>query len=118
MTGHTDPRVEIAKIAHRAKVEWIDRHSRDDYGNEDYLAMADALAAADQADRAAGFFRVRVDDETVERCAKAMFTEEQCDRRQKLDVESNWRGRLDDRDRNEYRRLTRAVLAALTGEEA
>lgn len=49
-------------------------------------------------------------DEAVEAAARGMFAEEQCDRRQKLDVESNWRGRLDDRDRDEYRRLSRAAL--------
>lgn len=61
---------------------------------------------------AAGWRKLSIDDATVERAARAMFAEEQCDRRQKLDVESNWIGRLDDRDRDEYRRLARAVLAA------
>lgn len=55
---------------------------------------------------------VMIRDETVEVAAKAMFAEEQCDRTQKLDVDANWRGRLDDRDRDEYRRLTRAALEA------
>lgn len=50
--------------------------------------------------------------EVVEAAARAMFAEEQCDRRQKLDLEANWTGRLDDRDRNEYRRLARAALEA------
>jgi hypothetical protein len=48
----------------------------------------------------------------VEAAARGMFAEDQCDRRQKLDLESNWRGRLDDRDRDEYRRLSRAALEA------
>lgn len=48
----------------------------------------------------------------IEAAAKGMFAEEQCDRRQKLDVESNWRGRLDDRDRDEYLRLSHAALEA------
>lgn len=71
-----------------------------------------ALEAADAHDAAHGTHQVRLDDATVERAAQAMFAEEQCDRRQKLDVEGNWNSRLDDRDRDEYRRLTRAVLAA------
>lgn len=66
--------------------------------------MRAALAASDA---------VMFSDDAVERAAKAIFAEEQCDRRQKLDVESNWRGRLNDRDRDEYRRLTRAGIAAL-----
>jgi hypothetical protein len=55
---------------------------------------------------------MNIPDEAVEAAARGMFAEEQCDRRQKLDVESNWRGRLDDRDRDEYRRLSRAALEA------
>lgn len=38
--------VEAAVKAYRAKVEWIDRHSRDDYGREDVLGMIAALEAA------------------------------------------------------------------------
>lgn len=38
--------VEAAAKAYRAKVEWIDRHSRDDYGREDELGMIAALEAA------------------------------------------------------------------------
>ena len=38
--------VQAAAKAYRAKVEWIDRHSRDDYGREDELAMRAALEAA------------------------------------------------------------------------
>jgi len=53
-----------------------------------------------------------IPDEAVEAAARGMFAEEQCDRRQKLDVEANWRGRLNDRDRDEYRRLSRAALEA------
>jgi hypothetical protein len=41
-----------------------------------------------------------------------MFAAEQCDRRQKLDVDANWHGRLDDRDRYEYGMLARAALEA------
>jgi hypothetical protein len=44
--------------------------------------------------------------------AKAMFAEEQCDRRQREDVDANWNERLDDDDRAEYRRLARAALTA------
>ena len=53
-----------------------------------------------------------IPEAAVEAGARGMFAEEQCDRRQKLDVEANWLGRLDDRDRAEYRRLTRAALEA------
>lgn len=38
--------IEAAARAYRAKVEWIDRHSRDDYGREDELGMRAALEAA------------------------------------------------------------------------
>jgi hypothetical protein len=38
--------VEAGAKAYRAKVEWIDRHSRDDYGREDELGMRAALEAA------------------------------------------------------------------------
>lgn len=38
--------VEAAARAYRAKVEWIDRHSRDDYGREDEMGMRAALEAA------------------------------------------------------------------------
>ena len=41
-----DAAVEAAAKAYRAKVEWIDRHSRDDYGREDELGMRAALEAA------------------------------------------------------------------------
>lgn len=51
-----------------------------------------------------------VTDETVEVAAKAMFAEEQCDRKQRLNLDANWKGRLDDRDRDEYRRLARAAV--------
>lgn len=54
-----------------------------------------------------------ISSETVEVAARAMFAEEQCDKRQKQDVEANWFGRLDDRDRDEYRRLAAAVIASL-----
>lgn len=46
--------------------------------------------------------------------AKALFSHEQCDRRQKLDLESNWMGRLSERDREEYLGLARAVLASIS----
>lgn len=42
----TDAAVTAAAKAYRAKVEWIDRHSRDDYGREDELGMRAALDAA------------------------------------------------------------------------
>lgn len=38
--------VQAAAKAYRAKVEWIDRHSRDDYGREDDLGIIAALEAA------------------------------------------------------------------------
>ena len=51
--------------------------------------------------------------EAVEAGARAAFSEEQCDKRQALDVEANWAGRLDEHDQDEYRALTRAVLEAV-----
>lgn len=50
--------------------------------------------------------------EAVETAARGIFALEQCDRRQKLDLEANWMGRLDERDRDEYRYLARAALEA------
>ncbi len=55
---------------------------------------------------------MKIPEAAVEAGARAMFAEEQCDRRQKLDLEANWRGRLDDRDRAEYRNLARAAIVA------
>lgn len=54
-----------------------------------------------------------MDSELIERAAKAIFAEEQCDRRQKRDEESideNWNGRLSDRDQAEYRSFASAAL--------
>lgn len=48
----------------------------------------------------------------VEAAARALFAVENCDRRQMLDVESNWRGRLNDANREEYRILANAALTA------
>lgn len=42
----SDEAVEAAGRAYRAKVEWIDRHSRDDYGREVELGVRAALEAA------------------------------------------------------------------------
>lgn len=50
--------------------------------------------------------------EAVEAAARAMFGEEQCDRRQMLDVDGNWESRLDERDQDEYRAMARAALSA------
>lgn len=91
---------------------------------DDHLStlIMDALApviagirreAAAAHDAGQGIVRVRLDDAAVERAAKAMFAEEQCDPRQMLDVEGNWNSRLNDRDKEEYRCLTRAVIATL-----
>ncbi|MEQ4566162.1 hypothetical protein [Paenarthrobacter sp. CAP02] len=51
-------------------------------------------------------------EEAIEAAARGMFAEEQCYGVQKLDVESIWLDRLDDQDRDEYRTLARAHLAA------
>ena len=91
-------RVEAALEAFRRERVW----------QEEETPIRAALAASD---------KVMFDEAAVERAAKAMFAEEQCDRRQKLDVEGNWKSRLDDRDRDEYRRMTRAVIAALKGDD-
>lgn len=48
----------------------------------------------------------------VEAAARAMFAEEQCDRRQRADLEANWNDRLSPEDQDEYRSLARAGLAA------
>lgn len=48
----------------------------------------------------------------VEAVARVIFAAEQCDRKQCEDVEANWLGRLDDRDRSECRELASAVVAA------
>lgn len=53
------------------------------------------------------------DEKLIEEAAKAIFAEEQCDRRQKRDAESideNWNARLSDRDQGEYRSFARAAL--------
>jgi hypothetical protein len=42
----SDKAVSVAAKAYRAKVEWIDRHSRDDYWREDEIGMRAALEAA------------------------------------------------------------------------
>ncbi|WP_405373392.1 MULTISPECIES: hypothetical protein [unclassified Microbacterium] len=56
-----------------------------------------------------------ITEEMVERGARAIFAEEQCDRTQKATAEalvSNWQSRLSERDQAEYRALTRAALEA------
>ena len=53
-----------------------------------------------------------ISNEAIEAAARAMFASEQCDLRQKQDLEANWIGRLNDHDRDEYRRLTTAALSA------
>jgi hypothetical protein len=58
------------------------------------------------------------DDAIVEKAARALFAEEQCDRRQRQDVEGNWNARLAPEDQDEYRSLARAVLDAAAGEIA
>lgn len=50
------------------------------------------------------------DEELIEKAAKALFGEEQCDRRQMLDLDGNWESRLNDQDQEDYRALARAVL--------
>lgn len=47
-----------------------------------------------------------------EAAAKAMFGQEQCDRRQMLDVEGNWESRLNEQDQADYRDLARAAIEA------
>jgi hypothetical protein len=56
--------------------------------------------------------------ETLEKGARALFAEEQCDRRQREDVEGNWNARLAPEDQDEYRSLARAVLDAVAGDIA
>lgn len=51
-----------------------------------------------------------IPEAAVEASARAIFALEQCDKRQMLDVESNWQGRLNDDDHEEYRALARAAL--------
>jgi hypothetical protein len=46
MSEPTPEAIEVAAEAYRTKVEWIERHSRDDYGREAELAMRAALSAA------------------------------------------------------------------------
>jgi hypothetical protein len=41
-----------------------------------------------------------------------MFAEEQCDKRQRQDLEGNWNSRLNDEDHAEYRALATAALEA------
>lgn len=69
-------RLEVAKAAYRAKIEWVDRCSRDDYPNEAHLAMIDALAAADFADRRQGVYRVAIDGDVVDRVARVLHNDE------------------------------------------
>jgi len=65
--------------------------------------------------------QVEITDEMIERGARAIFADEQCDRRQKATPESldeNWHGRLSERDQAEYHSLARAALSAALGGEA
>jgi hypothetical protein len=66
-----------------------------------------ALAAADEADRAAGIVRVRVDDDTVERAARALQSE----------APVAWIWDSVNEETKEFRRSqARIILAALRGE--
>lgn len=88
------------------------------------IARLDELVSMEQTmnelapSRLAQQVQIEVTNEMVERAAHAIFAEEQCDRRQKSTPElldENWRGRLSERDQNEYRSMARAALeAALT----
>lgn len=49
----------------------------------------------------------------VEVAAEAMMVHEHCDKRQALDPETQWQTRFSPEDREEYRALARAVVAAL-----
>jgi len=57
-----------------------------------------------------------ITDADVEVAARAIFAEEQCDKRQKATPESlaeNWSNRLNERDQGEYRDIARAALEAV-----
>lgn len=54
------------------------------------------------------------DERLIEKAAKAIFAEEQCDSKQKRNADSineNWDNRLGDADKGEYRSFARAALA-------
>ena len=53
------------------------------------------------------------DERRVEVAAEAMMVHEHCDKRQALDPETQWQTRFSPEDREEYRALARAVVAAL-----
>jgi hypothetical protein len=106
--GNTDPRVEAAarKLHERTRqgFDWDDEKYRVYQLNRKYN-MGLALAAADEADRAAGIVRVHVDDETVERVARKLWDME----RSEYDYE--W-----ELNASSYRESARTILAALRGE--
>jgi hypothetical protein len=100
--GNTDPRAEVAARIIQERRRAVG-HALSLYP----LTLAkEALAAADEADRAAGFVRLRVDDETVERIAQVLANAEVLD---------YWDGFLEIQ-RALFRDKARAVLAALRGE--
>jgi hypothetical protein len=130
--GYTDEQIAFAEQpeVHAEECEFIEQvgwqcisedgkpiHPESVELNAEFEMAQVHIEAADAHDQANGIHRIALDEKTVERAARGMFAEEQCDRRQKLDVEGNWTSRLDDRDRDEYRRLTRAALAAAVKEE-
>lgn len=53
------------------------------------------------------------DERRVEVAADALMVHEHCDKRQALDPETQWQTRFSPEDREEYRDLARAVVAAL-----
>lgn len=89
-----DPRVEAAAKAITTRYGDPVRRWKQDI--DDAIV---ALTAADQADREQGIHRVRVDDATVERVARVLQVKS-------YDMRIPW---------DDYKRVARAVLAALTG---
>ena len=57
------------------------------------------------------------DERRVEVAAEAMMVHEHCDKRQALDPETQWQTRFSPEDREEYRALARAVVAALNAND-